>query len=118
MDFLEMDLDLFLLLEDLFAAKLPLEALFLRIITFFLAPAETDIFRDLDLTGSRFLFTMIDGMRALDLNPETFIFLPVNVAFLDFLFLLAVDLFLMSNSTSLLTSRCILLVLDLTISEL
>jgi len=128
-DFLGMDLDLFLEAEDIFFEGRPLfmELLmatfllgFLRnCIAFFLEPAEVDIFRGVDLRGIRFPFTIIDGMRALDFNPETFIFLPllVDLAFLDFLFLLEVDSFPKSNSTSLLTSRCILLVLDLTILE-
>ena len=128
-DFLGMDLDLFLEAEDIFFEGRPLfmELLmatfllgFLRnCIAFFLEPAEVDIFRGVDLRGIRFPFTIIDGMRALDFNPETFIFLPllVDLAFLDFLFLLEVDSFPKSNSTSLLTSRCILLVLDLTIFD-
>ena len=151
MDFLGIELDLFLALEDLFKASLTLESLanfpsaetlllfmelldllmdFLEMdlllavaflflldcaaIAFFLVRAEGDTFWELDLTGSGSPFTMIDGMRALDLNPETFIFFPVDVAFLDFLFLLevAIDSFLKG-------ARCILLllVLDLTILE-
>merc|ERR1740123_307544 len=80
MDFFGMDLDLFLEAEDIFFEELPLfmELLiatflfgFLRIcIAFFLVPAEVDI-----------------------LLP-----LIVDLTFLDFLFLLEVDSFLMSNS--------------------
>ena len=132
LDFLEieMDLDLFFEPEEIFFEELPLimELLmvtflldFLRdcnCLAFFLVPAEADIFREVDLRGIRFPFRIIDGMRGLDLKPETFIFLPlVDLAFLDFLFLLEVASFVMSNSTSLLTSRCILPVLDSTIFQ-
>ena len=124
-----MELDLFFEPEEIFFEELTLFMellmatfllLFLRdCMAFFLVPAEADIFREVDLRGIRFPFRIIDGMRGLDLKPETFIFLPlVDLAFLDFLFLLKVDSFVMSNSTSLLTSRCILVVLDLTILEL
>ena len=76
-DFLEMDLDLFLELED--SANLPLasltnipEALSL-LIDLFLIPEdiffeEVPLFGDVDLRGIRFPFTVIDGMRVLGLD--------------------------------------------------
>ena len=76
MAFLGMDLDNFLAPEETFIEEPPL---FIELLmAFFLMPAEVDIFRDVDLRGIRFPFT-VDGIRALgsDLNPETFIFLPL-----------------------------------------
>ena len=66
-----------------------------------------------------FFFAIILGFAAILFGvfmlKETFLLLGEEVDFLDFLFLLEVEALLMSSSRSLLISRCILFVLDLTI---